>query len=138
MTSPCRLDPASWDIEMPAGGKGEYVRRVAGRAVRACYSCVERRACLTDALADPPSHPCILGGVVWDRKPRQRYGAIRPFRFDDWAPHLRSEQTKPAPAASCPSPLGYLQHLARGERGVECGCAGFATRSRAVPEAVPV
>jgi hypothetical protein len=129
----CVQDPAAWDVEQlpDDNGVGQMVGRVRA-AVNVCGTCPIQRACLLQAEANPPQHPCVLGGLVWDvtiiytkaGHTRRRSMTGRPF--PQWRKSLSNRPKKPEapePARICGSADNYLWHMALGESGEGCGCA---------------
>jgi hypothetical protein len=80
---PCRLDPDAWDIPYATDSRDALrIRHRVADALLGCAQCPLREACAAEARAEPPHHPCVQGGLIWNGKHRQ------PVPFRAWRPTL--------------------------------------------------
>lgn len=119
--TPCQLDPAKWDIPVPA----DEVEAVQARAnvhlaLAGCGTCPIRSDCLDLAYSDPPQHRCVMGGRVWSGQ-RDRGGPEENWRIQARRADLGEEEqpTAESPISRCGTYPGFKAHERAGNRACD-------------------
>lgn len=92
--TPCRDNPAGWDIPSSARDRADKYRieAQARKAVAACDDLcplAQYTACRSAARFRPPEHDCVQGGLIWHGRENRHHRRTVPVPLAEFAVRVR-------------------------------------------------
>lgn len=107
MTTPPCTGSADWDLPERGTLTTEQMAAVQAAVDRCDWACTIRAECRAAAVANPPDHRCVQGGLIFDRTKAGGRAGMEPDRWMRLAVGIRPRKATPdgQPCATCGAPM---------------------------------